>query len=196
MHFLATEDGRRPTKVGMPQLQRLRSVRVAGGGKRAEPRNDPFADETTIPYEDGVPLAIDDQATRPVDVDEMEVAAKESCAVEQPGASPAALHARRRDHAEVSVTGRQPMVLPVVRVSGTGLVLALPLGVAIALAEDRPVGVVVHRVRDGAPPLRVRLPAVVVCHRPAGAGAGGGLSLRWDLREPDDERRLERLLAG
>jgi len=166
-------------------------------------RRDPFADEPTSPYDPGiVPVAVDDEDTRPVDVEVMEVAARRSRDVRDPSepapdASRPARHARPRPYVELSFAGAGAAVmLPVHRISATGVVLVVPPGVALGLAADAAVAAIVHFVRDGAEPLRVRLPAQVGHLRAPRAGAPGGLSLRWEATEPDDLRALEALLAA
>ncbi|MCB9564772.1 MAG: hypothetical protein H6709_12110 [Kofleriaceae bacterium] len=168
---------------------------------RVTRRRDPFADEPTTPY-DAVPELVDDETTMPVDVDEMEGAARRSCAafdVHEPDpivVAPAARHARPRPYVELSIVGHGHVVqLPLHRVSPTGVVLVVPPGVAVHLAADTAVMALVHLLRDGAAPTRARLPAQVVHHREPDDATAGGLSLRWDVRTPDDQRRLDDLLA-
>jgi hypothetical protein len=44
--------------------------------------------------------------------------------------------------------------------------------------------------------VRARLPAFVVCARPPGPALAGGVSLRWDIRDPEAVSALASLLAG
>lgn len=166
-------------------------------------RRDLFADEPTTPYDPGsVPQAVDDEDTRPIDADELEVAARRSCEVDDPHAAtsiPAArtaANARPRPFVELVVTGAGAVVrLPVHRVSPMGVVLTVPAGVPVDLANDTPVTAVVHLMRTGDELTRARIPAHVAHHRMATGEASGGLSLRWDLREASARSAVEALLA-
>jgi hypothetical protein len=160
-------------------------------------RRDPFADEPTAPYDPGtVPVAVDDEDTRPVDVEEMEGAARRSCDVRDPSAPVTARHAQPRPYVELAVAGAGAIVmLPVHRISATGVVLVVPPGVDVDLAADADVMAIVHLVRGDAEPVRARLPAQVAHHRAPRNGVSGGLSLRWDVTEPGNRLALEALLA-
>jgi len=161
-------------------------------------RRDPFADEPTSPYDPStIPVAVDDEDTRPVDVEEMEVAAKKSRHVRDPSAPPvAARHTQPRPYVELSMAGAGAIVmLPVHRISATGVVLVVPPGVAVDLPADAAVVAIVHLVRGDSAPVRARLPANVAHHRAPSNGAPGGLSLRWDTTQPGDRLALEGLLA-
>lgn len=167
-------------------------------------RRDVFADEPTTPYDPGnVPVAVDDgDDTRPVDAEELADAVRRSREVVEPHdpTSVAAVrtspHARPRPFVELQVAGAGTVVtLPVHRISVTGLVLTVPAGTPLALANDTPVTAVVHLMRGTERITRARLPAHVAHHRTASARAAGGLSLRWDLTDPGARRAVEALVA-
>jgi hypothetical protein len=168
-------------------------------------RRDPYEEEPTMPYDpSGVPVLVEDDDTRPVDVDELEAAVRQSVELDEPTAAMAvravrtAAHARPRPFVDVLVAGAGAVVtLPVHRVSVTGVVLTVPPGVSIDLAVDTPVVAVIHLMRTGDEELlRARVPAHVAHHRAPGPLATGGLSLRWDLRESTARRAVETLVAS
>jgi hypothetical protein len=166
-------------------------------------RRDAF-DEPTVQYEGGnVPVAIEDgDETRPVDVEEMEVAARRSKDVEDPHA-PVSLPTMRtspnavpRPFVELVVAGAGTVVsLPVYRVTQMGVVLTIPPGNTVDLAADTPVTAVVHLMRTDEELTRARVPAHVAHTRAASADKAGGLSLRWDLREASARSAVEALLG-
>jgi hypothetical protein len=165
-------------------------------------RRDVFGDEPTTPYEPGnVPVVVEDEDTRPVDAEELAVAARRSREVREPHdpTSVAAVrtspNARPRPFAEVQVAGAGAFKLPVHRISMTGMVLTVPTGFAIDLASDTPVTVVVHLMPVPEQVTRARLPANVAHLRSPRGTTPGGLSLRWDLRDPGTRRAVEALLA-
>ena len=166
-------------------------------------RRDAF-DEPTLQYEDGnVPVAIEDgDDTRPVDVEEMEVAARRSKDVEDPHAAVSlptirtAANAVPRPYVELVVAGAGMVVsLPVYRVTQMGVVLTIPPGNTVDLAADTPVTAVVHLMRTDEELTRARVPAHVAHTRVASADKAGGLSLRWDLREASARTAVEALLG-
>jgi hypothetical protein len=166
---------------------------------------DVFADEPTTPYDPAnvpVPVAMEGDDTRPVDVGEMEGAARRSCEINEPhdptpiAAPRASPNARQRAFVDLVIAGAGAVVtLPVHQVSITGLVLTVPAGTPLELASETAVTAVVHLMRGPEEHTRARLPAHVSHHRSASAVAAGGLSLRWDLREPGARRAVEALLA-
>lgn len=165
-----------------------------------------FFDEPTVQYDaDCVPVAVDEDETQPVDVGEMQLAARRSRALREPldptpvPAARSSRHVRPRPFVELVRSGAGAIVrLPVHRVSETGIVLTVPPGTVVDLADDAPVEAVVHLTsglnRDNV--VRARLPAVVVCARPPGPALAGGVSLRWDVRDPETASALATLLAG
>jgi len=168
-------------------------------------RRDPYADETTIPYDDlSVPVAIseEDDETRPVDVEEMEVAARRSTEVTEPHdptplpATRTSPNARPRTFVELQVAGGAVITLPVHRLSQTGVILVVPPGVPIDLPHDTAVTAVLHLMRTDEEMMRARLPAHVAHHRHSTGSAPGGLSLRWDLTDAGARRAVEALLAS
>lgn len=167
-------------------------------------RRDVFQDEPTTPYEDGsVPVAVMDEDTRPVDVDQMEIAARRSRDIEDPGAAISlptprtSANAVQRPFVELVVAGAGTVVsLPVYRVTQMGVVLTIPPGVPIDLEADTPVTAVVHLMRTDEELTRARVPAHVAHTRTASKDKPGGLSLRWDLREASARSAVEALLAG
>lgn len=170
--------------------------------KRA--RRDPFADEPTrVCDAANIPLPVDDdETTRPVAVEELELTARRSVEVVEPH-DPTSLpavrtstHARPRPFVELVVAGAGAVVtLPVHRLLATGVVLLVPPGVPLELAADTPVTAVIHLVRDDEV-TRARLPAHVAHHRSASTDVAGGVSLRWDLRDPGARRAVEALVAS
>lgn len=103
---------------------------------------------------------------------------------------------RPRAFVEVQVAGGGGgVLLPLHRVSFTGLVLTVPPGSPLELANDTAVTAVIHLMRGPEQVTRARLPAHVAHHRNATAAAAGGLSLRWDLSDPGSRRAVEELLA-
>ncbi len=166
-------------------------------------RQDVF-DEPTTPYDPGsVPQAVDDEDTRPIDAEELEVAARRSTELVDPTSTdvlptmrPAA-NAVPRPFVELVIAGAGTVVrLPVHRVSAMGVVLTVPPGVRVELAHDTAVTAVVHLMRNDEELTRARVPAHVSQHRMASPNANGGLSLRWDLREASSRSAVEALLAG
>jgi hypothetical protein len=169
-----------------------------------KPRRQNVFDEPTRTYDPGsVPVAVDDEDTRPIDAEELEVAARRSTEVED-RASATSLplirtspNAVLRPYVELVVTGAGTVVrLPVHRVSAMGVVLTVPPGVPVHLAPDTPVTAVVHLMLNDDELTRARVPAHVSHHRMASPNAAGGLSLRWDLREASARSAVESLLAG
>lgn len=165
-------------------------------------RRDVF-DEPTTPYDPGgVPVAVDDEDTLPVDAEQLEQAARRSCDVDDPNeaiaipATRTSANARPRPFVELVVAGAGTVVtLPVHRVTSMGVVLTVPAGVPVPLAPDTPVTAVVHLMPNDDEVQRARVPAHVAHHRMASPNASGGLSLRWDLREASARSAVESLLA-
>lgn len=161
-------------------------------------------DEPTRAYDPGcVPVAVDDEDTRPIDADELAVAARRSTQVDDPAAATSfplvrtSPHAVLRPFVELVVVGSGTVVrLPVHRVSAMGVVLTVPPGVPVDLQPDTPVTAVVHLMHTDDELTRARVPAHVSHHRVASGDAAGGLSLRWDLREANARSAVESLLAG
>ncbi len=161
-----------------------------------------FGDEPTTPYEPGnVPVVVEDEDTRPVAPAELEEAVRRSREVHEPhDLIPVATvrtspHARPRPFAEVQVAGAGAFKLPVHRISMTGMILNVPAGFSIDLASDTPVTVVVHLMPVPEQITRARLPAQVAHLRSPRGSTPGGLSLRWDLRDPGSRRAVEALIA-
>jgi len=162
-----------------------------------------FSDEPTTPYDPGsVPVAIEEDETRPVDAGELEVAARQSLEITEafdPTSIPATRtspNARPRPFVELLIAGAGTVItLPVHRVTSTGVVLTVPAGTPFDLATDTPVTAVIHLMLSDDEVTRARLPAHVAHHRSASANAPGGLSLRWDLTDPGARRAVESLLA-
>jgi hypothetical protein len=167
-----------------------------------KPRRDVF-DEPTVPHDSGsIPMPVEEDDTRPVDVDELAAAARRSRDVEDlhtTTAIPATRtspNARPRPFVELLVAGGGSLRLPVHRVTSMGVVLTVPRGVPVVLAMDTPVTAVVHLMHSDDELTRARVPAHVSHHRVASETASGGLSLRWDLREASARSAVESLLAG
>ncbi|HUQ00930.1 MAG TPA: hypothetical protein VM261_00485 [Kofleriaceae bacterium] len=150
-----------------------------------------------------MPVAVDDEDTRPVDAEQLEVAARRSTELVDPSAAESlptmrpAANAVPRPFVELQVAGAGTVVrLPIHRVSAMGVVLTVPPGVRVDLAHDTAVTAVVHLMRNDEELTRARVPAHVSHHRMASPDANGGLSLRWDLREASARTAVEALLAG
>jgi hypothetical protein len=178
---------------------------TSGSGKRSR---------TAIPD----PYA--DQATAPIDITEMEAAARLSTHVEDPddarmlpaedeptrAPTPTGHIVRRAlgsspdgvpPYAEVRIAGAGGLVkLPVRQVTRTGVALEIAPGAAIDAADGVSVQVELFLGNDvNGQAIRARLAGTVAHHRRSSASMPGGVSLRWELSEPGARETLELLLA-
>jgi hypothetical protein len=148
---------------------------------------------------DGVPVAIDDdEITTPIDVDEMEAAARASRLARDPS-GPRTLPRRspRLPYAELRVPGlRRSYVLAAHNPCPTGVALEMPESLALALAEGTSIHVVLRLpARVGDRPLEVVLHARVAHCRPSRGSRPGGIALRWDFRDRGEWAALETALS-